>query len=209
MDRLILQIEKLTPSWENMAEVPIFVRDMKGRYVYVNTAFAEFLGRSISSILYKKPEDLWIKNKRQIDIFFRDDRLIFDGVTRMTDSVVVIEDAANRDRFMRIFKTPVFNSHETEILGIIGVAFDITSDREKIFTMLNILFRRLSKSEKQYFFFRTEGRTRAEIAKDMGTTVETIDSFRYRIMKKLFIKEEEMFFLETVYKLFIDYSCTS
>lgn len=205
MDKLISEIEKLIPFWENMTGVCIFVKDMTGRYIYVNTAFAEFVGRSISSILYKKAEDVW-KNRRQIDLLISDEKSLLNGTVGMVDTVMVMKNSANEDRSMRILKIPLYKDREKEIIGISGICIDITHDREKLLTVLHILFRRLSKSEKQYFFFRSEGRTRAEIAKDMDTTVETVDSYRHRIMKKLVINEKEMFFLESVYRLFIDYS---
>jgi len=206
VEELIAEIEKLIPYWENMPGLCFFVKDLHGRYVYVNTPFADFVGRSVSSILYKKPEDVWEGNRRQIAQTLDYDEMVIEEEEKAFESVLLIKDAESRERFMQVYKIPVKSSSDGRILGIMGVGYDVTGDREKLFTILQILFRRLSKSEKQYFFFRTEGLSRGQIAKSMSTTVETVDSYRHRIMKKLCINVQEMAFLEIVYKLFIDYS---
>jgi len=206
MENLVNLIAKITPILENLNGVMIFVKDLDGRYVYITKSFLDVFEKQISDLLYKKAEEVWGKTSKQINLLIEDEKSILSGEFTISDRNICIVNSNLQEKYIRVFKTPLYDIEEKKIIGIITIGIDITSDQSMLFSLLHMFFRRLSKSEKQYFFFRSQGQTRAKISKDMDTTIETIDSYRYRIMKKLKVNDQEMMFLEKIYKLFIDES---
>ncbi len=204
MRDLLDLILKIRPVCEKFSNLMFFVKDTQGKYLYASTSMLEFFGKSSNDVLYKKYEDVWGENTGRIKPIMEEESFLISGKCHVIDRNIRLENCRREEKYFRVFKTALYNAEEDEIIGIIGVGLDITGDRGMLFSLFHILFRQLSKSEKRYFFFRTEGLNRTEIARHMDTTLETIDSYRRRIIKKFKVNESEMIMLESIYKIFVN-----
>jgi DNA-binding CsgD family transcriptional regulator len=209
MNDLFDLIVRMRPVSEKFSNIMLFVKDTQGKYLYASTSLLEFFGKASSDVLYKKYEDVWGHNTARLRPVMEEESMLLSGKCRVIDRNIRLENSMREERYFRVFKTALYSENEDEIIGIIGVGLDITGDRGMLFTLFHIFFRQLSKSEKRYFFFRSDGLTRGEIARLMDTTIETIDSYRRRIMKKFKVDEREMMLLENIYRLFLNESYAS
>lgn len=206
MSTLFDLIIRLTPVFEKVTSLMFYIKDTEGKYLYISASLLKLSGKSMSDFLYKKSPQVWGTNKGRVRPLMTDEESMINGELTLIDKTVRMLDYKDDDTYVRVFKTPLYDAEEKNVIGILGVGIDITSDKGVLLSLFHIFFRRLSKSEKRYFFFRTEGHSRAEIARDMDTTIETIDSYRQRIMKKFKVNETEMLFLEKIYRIFINES---
>ncbi|MFQ3630204.1 PAS domain S-box protein [Roseiflexus sp.] len=107
-------------------EMPILYKDVEGRYVGCNKAFATFLGRKRSDIIGKTVYDLMPAHvadvHHQVDM-----NLIRMRATQVYESEVVTADGERR--FARFSKAAVVDA-EGNLVGLIGTVQDIT-EREQ------------------------------------------------------------------------------
>ncbi|MDX6696507.1 MAG: hypothetical protein QOF02_4110 [Blastocatellia bacterium] len=99
----------------------IFVKDLEGRYIMVNSAFAGFLGKSTAEITGKSDTELYLpETARQ---FIADDRQVLStGETRTFEGVARGPDITQ----MYLVTKAVYRDHQGEGIGIIGISHDIT-----------------------------------------------------------------------------------
>ncbi|MBD2184358.1 PAS domain S-box protein [Planktothrix sp. FACHB-1355] len=100
---------------------PIFVKDIEGRYVMINSAGASVFGRTIEEIIGKKDLEL-LPPKIARKLIQTDRRIIASGKTERLEEVLVVN-GITRTYFST--KCPYPNP-EGKIVGIIGVTQDIT-----------------------------------------------------------------------------------
>ena len=204
MDDLLDLIVRMRPVFEKFSSLMFFIKDTQGKYIYASPSLLEFFGKSASEVFYKKSDEVWGENKRRVQPVLTEEKLLLSGEIAMIDRSIRIKNPVGEEKYVRVFKTALYNTTEDKVIGIIGSGINISADRDLLFSLFHIFFRRLSKSEKRYFFFKTGGLSRAMIAREMDTTVETIDSYRQRIIKKFKVNDEEMMLLEKIYKIFVN-----
>ncbi|HEY0386032.1 MAG TPA: PAS domain-containing protein, partial [Pyrinomonadaceae bacterium] len=99
----------------------IFVKDLEGRYIMVNSSAARFLGKAPTEILGKSDTELYLpETARQ---FIEDDRKViqtgethtFEGIARGPDTTQ-----------MYLVTKAVYRDHQSKIIGLIGISHDIT-----------------------------------------------------------------------------------
>jgi len=101
---------------------PVFYKNIEGRYMGCNRAFAEFLGKPREEIMGKTVYDMGLKELG--DIYRRmDDELFEQGGTQRYESSVIHADGT---RHNVIFNKAVFNNPDGSVGGLIGVILDIT-----------------------------------------------------------------------------------
>ncbi len=98
-----------------------WLKDCNGVYLFVNEAFASRLNMSIESITGKSDFDLY--DKKTAFKFIEEDR----KVIKYRKKIVVEE--LTEGTFWETYKAPVFNN-KNEILGVTGIALDITNIKE-------------------------------------------------------------------------------
>lgn len=99
----------------------IFVKDLEGRYIMVNSAFARFLGKSAAEIIGKSDTELYLPETACQ--FIADDQQVlkteetrtFEGLARGTEITQ-----------MYLVTKAVYRDHQGEVIGIIGISHDIT-----------------------------------------------------------------------------------
>ncbi|HEY0404754.1 MAG TPA: PAS domain S-box protein [Pyrinomonadaceae bacterium] len=99
----------------------IFVKDLEGRYIMVNSAFAGFLGKSATEIIGKSDTELYLpETARQ---FIADDRQVLStGETRTFEGVARGPGITQ----MYLVTKAVYRDHQGQVIGIIGISHDIT-----------------------------------------------------------------------------------
>jgi len=197
-------IVKMTPSFEKLSVFTFTVKDLDGKYLYISPTLLDFFGKTTSDLLYKKSEDIWPPHSDRYDMLAVDEELIIHGKSVLTSRVLPCRDSSDRQKFLRVLKTPVYDSADENIIGVLGIGFDVSANINAIMLLLQIVFRNLSKTEKMYFFFKSQGFTRAEIAKGMNASLATVDSCRSRIIKKFGVNPDELLVLEKLYTIFVD-----
>jgi PAS domain S-box-containing protein len=103
----------------------IFVKDLNGRYVLVNEAFARFLGRSTTEVIGKNDLELYPEaTARQ---FVDDDRRVLQtGVAQSFEGVAT--SAAGSQAYL--VTKGVYRDPHGKILGLYGISHDITELRK-------------------------------------------------------------------------------
>jgi PAS domain S-box-containing protein len=100
-------------------------RDAEGRYTYVNTAFAEMVGRPVDRIIGQSdreilPPDQVAKN--------REDDLRAMQTGEVLEYENVIERAGHKKRYLHVKKVPLFRDHLP--IGVLVLFWDMTVFRE-------------------------------------------------------------------------------
>ena len=114
-----------------------FFKDAQGRYVMANQNFAHAVGQTNQSILGKTDEDLFpaeLAKKYRAD----DARLLKTGVPLAVGEELMIE--AGRTFTVQTTKVPVKNDRG-EVVGLIGLGFDITDRKNAEAELLKALAR--------------------------------------------------------------------
>ncbi|MHB8164177.1 MAG: PAS domain S-box protein [Methanoregula sp.] len=111
--------------------MPIFFKDVTGKYLGCNPPFAEYLGISCDNLIGKTAYD--ISPKDLADKYTAADRQIFDNpVSQSYETQVLYADGSRHD--VIFYKAPFFNKDGT-LGGLIGAFLDIT-DRKHMETAL-------------------------------------------------------------------------
>lgn len=105
----------------------IFYKDVNGRYMGCNEAFAKFCGRQKSQILGKTDYELF--NLTEADMFRKMDiKMVEEKTKRQNEELVTYPDGSKR--MLDTLKTPYWSS-DGIVEGIIGVSRDITERKRK------------------------------------------------------------------------------
>ena len=103
----------------------IFVKDLEGRYVLVNDAFARFLGRPASEIVGKNDLELYPEETAQR--FIRDDKhVLATGEPQTFEGIAT--SALNTQAYL--VTKGVYRDRDGQILGLYGISHDITELRK-------------------------------------------------------------------------------
>jgi PAS domain S-box-containing protein len=99
----------------------IFVKDLEGRYILVNSAAARFLGKSAEEITGKSDTELYLpETARQ---FIEDDRKVLStGETQTFEGVARGPEITQR----YLVTKSVYRDHQGKAIGLIGISHDIT-----------------------------------------------------------------------------------
>ena len=132
--------EKLKESYNLLNSIikqtnyAIFVKDIKGRYLMINSAGSNFIGKSMEEILGKDDTELFSPDTSR-QIVEQDRRIITSG------EIQTIEEIATSNGNTRTFlstKLP-YRNHKEDIIGVIGIAHDIT-ERKRVEEELKKIF---------------------------------------------------------------------
>jgi PAS domain S-box-containing protein len=107
---------------------PIFIKDRDSRYVMVNRAYADYVGRSKDEIPGRTDYDFYPKD--QADFFREGDKKVVEGGSVVDIPEEVSTDAGGVTHILHVRKAPLKDS-EGKVTHIIGIARDIT-ERKRI-----------------------------------------------------------------------------
>lgn len=109
----------------DLIPVPVFVKDIEGRYLTCNTAFESFIGISRQQMTGKGVYDLW--PKPQADVYYAKDKELFDNPGLQIYETNVT--ASERESVVQFHKV-TFSDSEGKVAGLLGVIFDRTSEKK-------------------------------------------------------------------------------
>jgi PAS domain S-box-containing protein len=116
----------LRAATEGLTDVAVFIKDLHGRYLLINSAGARFFGRSAAGMLGKDDDACFAAETAQ-QIQQEDQQIMAEGVTHTAEVVVP---AAEGSRTYLVTKEP-YRDHPGSVVGVIGIAHDIT-DRKQL-----------------------------------------------------------------------------
>ncbi|HEX8711255.1 MAG TPA: PAS domain-containing protein, partial [Terracidiphilus sp.] len=102
----------------------VFVKDLKGRYLMINSAGAGFLGRKVQEIMGKTDEQMFDAEVGRV-IMERDQKVLESGVTQTYEEFGT---AAGVTRLYSATKGP-FRDPGGQVIGLLGICRDITNQR--------------------------------------------------------------------------------
>ncbi len=115
---------------------PVFVKDRQHRWILLNRAFADFLGKSPEELLFKTDYDFF--PKAEADVFWQKDEEVF-LTGKLNENEEAFTDVHGNTRWILTRKVAFLNeSNETILLGVIT---DITQQRT--------MARRLDQARRQ------------------------------------------------------------
>jgi PAS domain S-box-containing protein len=100
----------------------IFVKDLDGRYVLVNEAFARFLGKSTDEILGRR--DLELYDRATAQRFIEADKQVLATGVPQTFEGLATGEAGTSQAYL--VTKGVYRDHDGKILGLYGISHDIT-----------------------------------------------------------------------------------
>jgi len=105
----------------------VFVKDTEGRYITANKAWLAFVHKELDEIIGKT--DPAIFPKEYADTYRADDEAVIKtGSTKRIEEASV--DGAGVTAWFETTKAPFYNDENT-IVGIVGIARDITSQKSQ------------------------------------------------------------------------------
>lgn len=109
----------------DLIPVPVFTKDIDGRYLSCNTAFEEFIGISRQKLVGKSVYDLW--HGQQADIYHAKDKELFDkpGIQIYETSVIT---SSGSETSVQFHKATFLDAHG-QVAGLLGVIFDRTKEK--------------------------------------------------------------------------------
>lgn len=99
----------------------VFVKDLEGRYLIINTAGARLFGRSVEEIMGRCDSELFSAHTAR-DIMQRDSRVIATGETQTYEETIEIAGVTR----VYLSTKGLYRNHENKLLGLIGISRDIT-----------------------------------------------------------------------------------
>lgn len=101
---------------------PIFVKDLRHRWVEGNSAFFSLLQLSRDQVLGKSDPDFF--PPEQVEVFWQNDDLLFESA-QPSENEEKLTDATGQVRFIWTRKFPLFDDHG-KVIGLLGVITDLT-----------------------------------------------------------------------------------
>lgn len=171
------------------APVDIFVKDVEGRYLYVNREYEAVTGLAPEQVLGRTDADLY---PPALAAAYRQD----DAQTLETMSPLRFEEPVivqGRERLFSIVKFPVLS--EDEVIGVCGISVDITEDlhadprttaaQSKTDAFFGRLLASLTPQEVRVLDQVAAGLSDREIAEKLNLSSDTVRHHVSHLLRKL------------------------
>ena len=112
----------------DLVPVKIFARDQSGQFLLANEATASFFGRSVDELTFDRLGSVMGDEAQTRALLAGDAALLEDRVRELVTEDVV-EDARGRSRVLRTTRVQ-FDDPTSGRLGVLGVAVDVTDERQ-------------------------------------------------------------------------------
>jgi PAS domain S-box-containing protein len=114
--------QPLIRLFEHLPAVYFFIKDAEGRFVAVNDALKEVLGREVSEIIGKTDDDFF--SAELSDAYRAEDREVMRAGRTISDRVWLVPDAGGALNWFVSTKTPL-HDHDGKAIGIAGAMQDV------------------------------------------------------------------------------------
>jgi len=106
----------------DLIPIPLFVKDIQGKYLTCNKAYEKISGKNRHEMIGKTTYDLW--PQAQADIFFSKDQDLFDNPGQQKYEADISESFGKKCIVQ--FDKVTFKNESGKIIGLLGAIFDIT-----------------------------------------------------------------------------------
>ncbi|MFH1985113.1 MAG: PAS domain-containing protein [Pseudomonadota bacterium] len=127
----ILELKEFLNSVLNACPDPVFVKDRYHRWVILNDAFCQFIGKPFAELIGKSDYDIF--PKEEAEVFWKMDNAVFE-TGKPNENVEKFTDAGGKTSLIRTRKS-IFTNPMTGamfLFGIIQKTTDPKPDREKL-----------------------------------------------------------------------------
>ncbi|TXT67645.1 MAG: putative PAS domain S-box protein [Promethearchaeota archaeon] len=124
----------------------MYFKDIKGRYLLLNSKTAQFFGHPYKEVIGKKEEDL-LPNQKDAQIIMNDDREVFEyKITKKNLYKLTLHDG--KEYWLKAVKKPFFDA-ENNIRGLIGLRKDINALKPTTTTFRETIEKRIQEEVKE------------------------------------------------------------
>ncbi|MEN8252657.1 MAG: diguanylate cyclase [Patescibacteria group bacterium] len=106
----------------DLIPIPIFAKDIQGKYISCNKSYEDISGISRQKMIGKTVYDLWPES--QADLFFLKDKELFDNPGQQIYEADI--SASFGKKCIVQFQKTTFSDKTGKTIGLLGVIFDIT-----------------------------------------------------------------------------------
>lgn len=139
----------------DLVPIPIFIKDVEGRYVDCNLAFQELFSVKREGFVGKTVFEIW--SREEASVFFSKDQELFErGGLQVYESTIT--SALGIEHIVQFHKQ-TFTDSNGIVSGFLGAIFDITKNKR----LEKALFTQASTDELTGLLNRREGMARLEI----------------------------------------------
>lgn len=139
----------------DLVPIPIFIKDVDGRYVDCNLAFQELFSVTREDFVGKTVFELW--SAEEASVFFSKDRELFErGGLQIYESTIT--SSVGIEHIVQFHKR-TFNDSNGVVSGFLGAIFDITKNKR----LEKALFTQASTDELTGLLNRREGMAQLEL----------------------------------------------
>lgn len=110
----------------DLIPVPVFTKDVEGRYITCNAAFEEFIGITRNKLIGNGVYDLWPRD--QADVYYTKDKELFDAPGLQVYETNVTT-TGGEEKIVQFHKT-TFLDGNGKVAGLLGVIFDRTQEKQ-------------------------------------------------------------------------------
>jgi two-component system, cell cycle sensor histidine kinase and response regulator CckA len=146
----------------------VFVKDLQGRYLMINSAGARFLGKSVEEVVGKHDRELFTPDSAE-NVLESDRQVMATGQSQVFEETAT---AANVTRTYLVSKG-VYRDHQGKIIGLIGISRDITE------------LKRLEQQFLQAQKMDAVGRLAGGVAHDFNNLLTVINGYSELIFNTL------------------------
>ena len=143
--KTVLAVPELLSQILNSVGSPVFVKDGRHRWIYLNKAFCEFMGRRVEEVLGKSDHDFF--PKEQAEVFWERDDQVFKTRGENVNEEFFTDSAGVRHTI--ITRKQVFRNEDGEDV-LVGVINDITALKKANSDLA--LFRKLLENSSDAIF---------------------------------------------------------
>lgn len=126
MEEIIRENESFLNNLIETIPIPVFYKNIKGKYIGTNNAFVNFLGYKKEEIINKTVFDIYPQNLAR-KYFEKDNELFQNGITQIYETKFPSKNGILRDV---ILTKAAYRDAKNNIAGLIGVLYDITERKQ-------------------------------------------------------------------------------
>lgn len=161
----------------------IFIKDLQGRYLMINSAGARFFGKSVDEIIGKDDRELFTPNTACA--IMEHDRQVIE-----TGTFQVFEETATVAGVTRTYLSTkgIYRDAQGKVIGLIGIAHDVTE------------LKRLEEQFRQAQKMEAVGRLAGGVAHDFNNLLTVINSYSELVFRRLRVDDPSRELLAQIQK---------